>query len=66
MSYTITRNPAFNSLEITFTEKPAEAIRDALKALKFRWHNVKKVWYGYTTEEAARASHQRRGDRRLR
>ena len=31
MSYTITRNPAFNSLEITFTEKPSEAIRDALK-----------------------------------
>ncbi len=56
MSYTITRNPAFNSIEITFTEKPAEAIRNALKALKFRWHNVKKVWYGYTTEEAARAA----------
>lgn len=37
MSYTITRNPAFNSLEITFTEKPSEAIRDALKALRFRW-----------------------------
>lgn len=56
MSYTITRNPAFNSLEITFTEKPSEAIRDALKALRFRWHSVKKVWYGYTTEEAARAA----------
>lgn len=53
-AYTITSNPDFNSLEITFPGKPSDAIRDALKALRFRWHGVKKVWYGYTTEEAAR------------
>lgn len=50
-AYTITANKAFNSLEISFTEKPAEAIREALKALKFRWHGVKKVWYGYADRE---------------
>lgn len=56
MTYTITNNPEFNSLEITFDGKPAQAVRDALKALRFRWHSVKKVWYGYATEEAARAA----------
>ena len=56
MTYTITTNPQFNSLEIAFDGKPSEEIRNALKALKFRWHNAKKVWYGYSTEEAARAA----------
>ena len=31
MTYTITENPSFNSLEITFDCKPEQAIRDALK-----------------------------------
>lgn len=53
-AYTITANTAYNSVEIDFAEKPSEAIRAALKALRFRWHGVKKVWYGYATEEAAR------------
>ena len=53
-SYTISKNTQFNSIEINFTAKPSEAIREALKALRFRWHGVRKVWYGYTTEEAAR------------
>ena len=35
MEYNITRNEAFNSLEITFDGKPSEAVRDALKALRF-------------------------------
>ena len=56
MEYTITRNEAFNSLEISFEGKPAEAVRDALKALRFRWHNKRRVWYGYTDEETARAA----------
>lgn len=43
MNYTITPNAAYNSIEISFDDKPAEAVRDALKSLKFRWHNVKKV-----------------------
>lgn len=56
MTYTITNNSQFNSLEIYFDGKPSSAIRDALKELKFRWHGMKKCWYGYTTEEAARAA----------
>lgn len=54
--YTITTNPNYNTLEITFDSKPAEAVREALKALSFRWHNVKKLWYGKATEEEARAA----------
>lgn len=56
MEYTITRNEAYNSLEISFEGKPAEAVRDALKALRFRWHNKRRVWYGYADEETARAA----------
>ncbi len=50
MTYTIHQNQQFGSLEISFGGKPSEAIREALKALKFRWHNVKKVWYGFAEE----------------
>lgn len=53
-NYTITTNPAFNSTEILFDGKPSEQIRNALKELRFRWHNVKKVWYGYTDAETAK------------
>ena len=56
MTYTITKNPTFGSVEISFSEKPAAAVRDALKALRFRWHKKNSVWYGYTSEEAARAA----------
>lgn len=55
-SYTISKNAQFNSLEISFNGKPSEAVRTALKALKFRWHGVKKLWYGYAEEEAVRAA----------
>lgn len=53
-TYKITRNAQFNSIEISFAGIPSEVIRNALKALRFRWHGVRKVWYGYSTEEAAR------------
>lgn len=56
MTYTITHNETYNSIEILFDSKPTEEIRNALKALRFRWHNVKKVWYGYSTEEAVKAA----------
>ena len=56
MTYAITRNNQFNSIEISFDGKPSEAIRSALKDLRFRWHSVKKVWYGYATEEQAKAA----------
>lgn len=56
MTYEIRQNSKYNSLEVYFDGKPSEAIREALKALRFRWHSVNKCWYGYTTEEAARAA----------
>ena len=55
-AYTINTNTEFNSTEISFEGKPTEAIRDALKALRFRWHSVKKVWYGYKTREEVEAT----------
>ena len=45
MTYEIKSNMQFNSFEIYFDEKPNEATRSALKALKFRWHKIKKCWY---------------------
>ena len=51
MTYTITNNTQFNSIEISFDGKPSETIRTALKNLRFRWHSVKKVWYGYSDTE---------------
>ncbi len=54
MEYTINHNEAFKSIEIAFDGKPSEAVRDALKALRYRWHNVKKIWYGYSDEETVR------------
>ena len=56
MEYTLTKNAEFGSLEITFDGKPCEAVRDALKALKFRWHGVRRVWYGYADEQTTRAA----------
>ncbi len=49
--YTIAPNPEFNSVEVLFYEKPDEAVRNALKGLRFRWHSVKKIWYGYASIE---------------
>ena len=52
--FTITDNPDYGSIEVKFREKPSEAIRDVLKANKFRWNGKRQVWYGKTTHEAIR------------
>ena len=52
--FTINTNPEFNSLEIIFNSKPSETIRNTLKDLHFRWHNVKKCWYGYKDLETVK------------
>ena len=54
MSYTITSNAKFNSIEILFDAKPSEAVRSALKSMKFRWHNQRGIWYGYQDEATVR------------
>lgn len=51
MNYIIERNEQYNSLEITFPGKPSQAVRTALKMLKFHWNGKKGVWYGYSDEE---------------
>lgn len=55
-NYSLAVNPQFNSIEISFSEKPSAEIREALKALRYRWHSVKKCWYGYSTEAEAIAA----------
>lgn len=51
MSYSIVINQKFNSLEISFTEKPSEAIRNILKGFKFRWNPNKSIWYGFADQK---------------
>lgn len=48
---TMSINNQFNGIELSFEGKPAEAIREAMKAAGFRWHNVKKLWYAKNTAE---------------
>ncbi len=55
-NYTINANPEFNSIEITFDGKPSETVRNILKDMRFRWHGVKKVWYGYKDEETVKTA----------
>jgi hypothetical protein len=56
MTYNITYNSQFNSHEIYFDGKPSDAVRNALKELKFRWHGVKKCWYGFGQSEESLAA----------
>ena len=56
MTYALNYNDRFNSYEVRFDGKPSEAVRDALKALRFRWHSVNKCWYGYNTTEEGLAA----------
>lgn len=56
MEYAINKNVNFNSLEITFAGKPDEQTRNALKANGYRWHGVRRIWYGYTDEQTIRAA----------
>lgn len=54
--FTIAHNDEHNSTEISFTGKPSEEVRAVLKALRFRWHSVRRVWYGYADAETVRAA----------
>ena len=51
MKYEIRANEEFKSVEIVFDGKPSEAIREKLKENGFRWHGVRRLWYGYKTAE---------------
>lgn len=45
-------NAAHKGVEVSFTEKPSDAMREALKAHKFRWSHTAGVWYAKDTPEA--------------
>lgn len=51
MEYRIEQNKQYNSNEVYFNGIPSVEIRNALKGLRYRWHNQKKCWYGYSTAE---------------
>ena len=48
---TVNYNDSKNGIEITFNDKPLDAIRTALKDAGFRWHRKNGFWYGEDTEE---------------
>lgn len=49
--FTITDNAEHGSLEIKFDSKPSAEVIHALKENKFRWHKVKKLWFGFADRE---------------
>ena len=49
--FTISDNVERGSLEISFDSKPSDEVRNVLKENKFRWHKVKKVWFGFTDRQ---------------
>ena len=55
-TFTINTNSRFNSLEITFNQKPSAAVRDVLKSMKFRWNPTKGIWYGFADQAALEKS----------
>lgn len=48
---TFTLNDEHNGIEIKFTEKPSAEVRAEMKALKFRWHQTKGLWYAKQSAE---------------
>lgn len=48
---TMTLNTNLNGIELYFDEKPADAIREAMKNLGFRWHAKKAMWWAKQTPE---------------
>ena len=51
--YTITDNTEYNSIDVKFSGKPSETIRNALKGNGFRWNGKRSVWYGKMSHEDA-------------
>lgn len=40
---TMAINKEFNGIELSFESKPAQDVRNKMKAAGFRWHSVKKL-----------------------
>ncbi len=54
--YRIEENKQYGSKEIYFTGIPSLKVRESLKALHFRYHGVKKCWYGFAEESEIKAA----------
>lgn len=59
---TMAINNEFNGIELTFEGKPAEEIREAMKAAGFRWHRMKKLWYAKQNPERMELAKKLSGD----
>lgn len=55
-AFTIAHNDEFNGTEVSFPGKPSEEVRSTLKALGFRWHSKRRVWYGRKDADELRAA----------
>ena len=55
-AFTIAHNDEFNGTEVSFPGKPSEEVRSTLKALGFRWHSKRRVWYGRKDADEVRAA----------
>ena len=51
MSITYKLNKDKNGVEIKFTEKPSEKVREQMKKLGFRWSSYSGVWYAKQSAE---------------
>jgi Large polyvalent protein associated domain 29 len=49
VSYKI--NDEKNGIELYFSDKPSEAIREQLKQMGFRWLPIRSIWYAKKTDE---------------
>ncbi|AJA41504.1 hypothetical protein AXJ14_gp185 [Geobacillus virus E3] len=49
ISYKI--NDEKNGIELYFSEKPSEAIREQLKQMGFKWSPMRSIWYAKKTDE---------------
>lgn len=54
--FTIVYNPTFGSTDISFTEKPSAEVIQALKKMRFKWHKMKRLWYGYKDPDTVRSA----------
>ena len=52
VSCTMTLNEKLNGVELKFSAKPSDGIREALKSAGFHWHSSKELWYAKQTEDA--------------
>lgn len=51
LTATMNLNTQKNGIELSFSEKPSEAIRNSLKAIGFRWSGKMGIWWAKQTEE---------------